>query len=207
MPPPPSSERIAPVARGPSTPRSMASTTRGPKTMPSSSELEARRLAPITPLQLASPATQRPGQRRRAVEVGEDAAAAVVGRRRDGEPVLGGVQPDVGELGRDRREPFGEAVEPGGVEPQVLDALVDHAGGDRSAHLVAREQLVDEPLALAVPQQRAVPAQRLGEQRAWHHGMVERGGVELLELDVGDGDTGSDRHRHPVPRRLRAGWW
>ena len=57
----PSSDRIAPVGLGPSTPRSIASTTRGPNTMPSSSEFDARRLAPITPLQLASPATHSPG--------------------------------------------------------------------------------------------------------------------------------------------------
>ena len=53
---------MAPVAAGPSWPRSMASTTRGPKTMPSSSELEARRLAPWTPVQVTSPAPQRPAR-------------------------------------------------------------------------------------------------------------------------------------------------
>jgi hypothetical protein len=52
---------MAPVGSGPSLPRSTASTTRGPKTMPSSSELDASRLAPWTPLQPASPATHRPG--------------------------------------------------------------------------------------------------------------------------------------------------
>ena len=48
-------DRIAPVGRGPSTPRSIASTTRGPNTMPSSSELDASRLAPCTPLQPPRP--------------------------------------------------------------------------------------------------------------------------------------------------------
>ena len=38
-----------------------ASTTRGPNTMPSSSEFDASRLAPWTPLQAASPATHSPG--------------------------------------------------------------------------------------------------------------------------------------------------
>jgi hypothetical protein len=59
--PTPSTERMAPVGDGPATPRSIASTTRGPNTMPSSSELEARRLAPCTPLHATSPATQSPG--------------------------------------------------------------------------------------------------------------------------------------------------
>ena len=46
---------------GPSTPRSMASTTRGPNTMPSSSEFDASRLAPVHAVAAASPATQSPG--------------------------------------------------------------------------------------------------------------------------------------------------
>src|SRR5581483_9630924 len=53
--------RIAPVGVGPRTPRSMASTTRGAKTMPSSRELDASRLAPCTPLHAVSPAAHSPG--------------------------------------------------------------------------------------------------------------------------------------------------
>ncbi len=53
---------MAPVAAGPTTPSSMASTARGPKTMPSSSEFDARRLAPWTPVQDASPADPQAGQ-------------------------------------------------------------------------------------------------------------------------------------------------
>ncbi len=39
----------------------MASTARGANTIPSSSEFDASRLAPITPLHATSPATQSPG--------------------------------------------------------------------------------------------------------------------------------------------------
>ena len=53
--------RMAPVVSGPSTPAAIASTTRAPNTMPSSSEFEANRFAPCTPEQLVSPAAHRPG--------------------------------------------------------------------------------------------------------------------------------------------------
>ena len=56
----PSTARIAPVGSAPTTPCSMASTARGPNTMPSSSEFEARRLAPCTPVSAASPAAHSP---------------------------------------------------------------------------------------------------------------------------------------------------
>ncbi len=59
---PPTTARMAPEGSGPSTPRSMASITLGPNTIPSSSEFEARRLAPWTPVQLTSPAAQSPGR-------------------------------------------------------------------------------------------------------------------------------------------------
>ena len=68
-------------------------------------------------------------------------------RARSGSQSVRRVEPDLGELGGDRREPLGEALEAGGVEPQVLDVLLEHASGDGPAHLVAREELVDEPLA------------------------------------------------------------
>ena len=53
--------RRAPVASGPSFPGSTASIARAPNTMPSSSEFDARRLAPWTPVHATSPAAHRPG--------------------------------------------------------------------------------------------------------------------------------------------------
>ena len=80
-----------------STPRSpcparIASTTRRPNTRPSSSEFDASRFAPCTPLHAASPHAQRCGERRGAVEIGDDAAREVVRGRRDRQPVLGRVE-------------------------------------------------------------------------------------------------------------------
>ena len=55
-----STARMAPVAAADVRPASMASTTRAPNTMPSSSELDASRLAPCTPEQATSPAAHSP---------------------------------------------------------------------------------------------------------------------------------------------------
>ena len=55
--------------------------------------------------------------------------------------------------------------------------------------------------ALLVAQDRAFAAQRLREQRARHRRVVQRGRVELHELEVGDRDAGSQRHRDAVAGR------
>ena len=57
-----STARSAPVGDGPSLPPTIASTTRGANTMPSSSELDASRLAPCTPVQATSPQAHSPGR-------------------------------------------------------------------------------------------------------------------------------------------------
>jgi hypothetical protein len=49
-------------------------------------------------------------------------------------------------------------------------------------------------------------AQRLRQQRSGHGRVVQRGGVELHELDVGHGHAGAQRHRQPIAgcfRRIR----
>ena len=56
-----STARMAPVGRASVRPASIASTTRAPNTIPSSSAFDARRLAPCTPEHDASPAAHSPG--------------------------------------------------------------------------------------------------------------------------------------------------
>jgi hypothetical protein len=85
----------------------------------------------------------------------------------------------------------------------MVRALLGHAGGHGAAHHVAGGQLVDELLTRPVAQQRAVAAQRLGQQRPGHGGMVQRGRVELHELDIGRGHPGPQGHGHAVAGRLR----
>ncbi len=93
-----------------------------------------------------------PRQRGGAVEVGEDAADAVVSRRGDRQPVEGGVEAGGGQVGCDRREAGSERLEAGGVEPEVVDALGQHSGGHGPGHHIAGFQLVDEALAGGVAQ-------------------------------------------------------
>ena len=151
------------------------------------------------------PSRPRPqaGQRGGAPQIGDDAAGEVVRGRRDRQPVVLGVEPDRRTARRRSSGSAGEALEPGGVEPEVVDALLGHACRHGPAHDVAGRQLVDEALAVVVAQHRALAAQRLGEQRPRHRRMVQRGRVELDELDVGRRHAGPQRHRDPVAGRLR----
>ena len=101
-----------PGRSAPTTPRSIASTARGPNTMPSSSEFDASRLAPCTPVSAASPAAHRPSSDDGALEVGDDPAARVVGGRRDRQPVAARVEPGAAQRrrrwsGSVRRSPRG----------------------------------------------------------------------------------------------------
>ena len=80
-------------------------------------------------------------------------------------------------------------------------------GLDRQRHLVARRQLVDEPLAAGVEQGRALAAHGLGDEepvaRAVAH---ERGGMELRELEVGEVGARRVRQRQPdADRPARVG--
>ena len=56
----PRTARSTPLGSGPNTPASIRSARRAPKTMPSRRELDARRLAPCTPVQATSPTAERP---------------------------------------------------------------------------------------------------------------------------------------------------
>ncbi len=90
------------------------------------------------------------------------------------------------------RNGFGEPLDVPGVEEYVVGAVAQLHPGDGLGDHVARGQLGQrvhadhEPLAGRVPQQRTLPAQRLGHQRGcWPRksgAQVQRGGVELHEL-------------------------
>ena len=86
---------------------------------------------------------------------------------------------------------------------RCADLVARHLRRHRPAHDVARRELVDEPLAGRVAQERAMAAERLGEERSRHRGMVQRRRVELHELDVADRHAGTQRDREPVAGRGR----
>ena len=115
------------------------------------------------------------GQARAPVEVGDDAADRVVRGRRDRDRLARGVVAGA----RERRHQTGEAV--------ALDRAQVETGlaafGDGARDDVAGRELVGEPPAAAVEQERALAAQRLREQEAV---VEERGRVELDELEVGE---------------------
>ncbi len=80
----------------------------------------------------------------------------------------------------------------------MVDAVGEHLRSDGAGDDVAGLELVDEAAATDVADQRAVPAQGFGEQRARHRRRVQRGGVELHELDVGHRHAGTQRHGDAV---------
>ncbi len=89
----------------------------------------------------------------------------------------------------------------------MLDAPVEEPPGDRPRHDISRREIGERMFAgherdtVLVAQDRALTPQRLGEQRPRHHRMVERGRMELHELEIGDRGTGTHRHRDPVAGR------
>ena len=85
----------------------------------------------------------------------------------------------------------------------MLDALLEHARRHGLRDSVARQQFVDELLTLRVAQQRTMTAQCFRQQRTRHRGVMQRGRVELHELDVGDGDARAQRHRDTITGRFR----
>ena len=92
------------------------------------------------------------------------------------------------------------------VEPDVIGAVGVHPVEDRRRDLVARRELVGEPVAGGVEQRRALAADRLGDQRAVVRlaRELERGRVELAELEVGElGAGGVGEHRAGADRAAR----
>ena len=104
----------------------MASITRGPNTMPSSSELLAQPVGAVDAGAGDLAGGPQAGERRGAVEVGDDAAAVVVGGGRDGQAVRGGIEPGAAQVGGDGGEALVEALEAGGVEEHVVGVLLEH---------------------------------------------------------------------------------
>jgi hypothetical protein len=136
------------------------------------------------------------------VEVGHRPATQVVRGRGHGQPVGGRVEAGLPHRRGDGGEALVEALQRGGVEPEVLGALLEHPLRHGPAHPVPRQQLVHEAFAPGVPQQRAVAPQRLREEGPGHGRVVQGGGVELHELDVGHRHAGPHRHGHAVARGL-----
>ena len=60
---------------------------------------------------------------------------------------------------------------------------------------------------LAVDDDRALAAQRLGGERRRVAADVDRGRMELHEFRIGDQRAGARRHGEALAARLRRDWW
>ena len=105
----------------------------------------------------------------------------------------------------------GKSAIAAGVEPCAARGV---RRGDRAGHDVARRELAArigverEPAAVAIHQQRAGAAHRLGdERRRIHPGQLERGGMELEELEVAELGADLVRQRPAVGRWRPWDWW
>jgi hypothetical protein len=142
------------------------------------------------------------GERGVAVYVGEDASHKVVGGRPDGDEVP--VEFEV--VLREELRYAGKA----GLEilTDVAHIEVDRAihalTGDRSSDYVSRGELqkgmvaLHEALAVRVDEVCAFAAEGLAEEKAGCSGLREGGGVELVELHIGDGGSGAVGHGDTV---------
>jgi hypothetical protein len=99
---------------------------------------------------------------------------------------------------------LGEVADAGGVEPEVVEAPVDQAAGDGPGDDIAGGEVGQGVLGGheghtgLVAQAGALSPQGFRQQRPGHHRVVQRGGVELDELDVGHGGAGGKGHGDAV---------
>ena len=157
---------------------------------------------------------EEPGDGRTAVEVSQHTTHDVVRSRSDGNRLRCPVDPGLAHESVDRGESGGEsarASEAGGVEQHGPAPLRRHGGGDRSGDDVARSELSTgihvehEAAALLVAQDGTLAAHGFGDEPA----AGEHGGMELHELEVGDGGAGAVRqHDARADRggRIRGVW-
>ena len=182
---------------------------RAPNTSPSSSELLASRLAPWTPVHATSPAANSPGQRRPAVEIGDDAAHHVVRRRADRNAIA---SPDRGRRGgtRPRSAETARARTPGRGDPASgtrrarcaaprarSRARRDRAAPDRPSDRTRAMNASPAALTRRAP----FAAQRLRQQEPRRPGTLQRRRMKLHELEIGDR---APRRGTPSRRRRRS---
>ena len=175
----------------------------------SSSEFEARRLAPCTPVEATSPAAHKPGERGAAVGVGRDAAHVVVRGRRDRDQlarridagaraVCGHGGKSLGECRADRRAGIEERAAPGLRSRRTRARATISRGASSASGWIAQH----EALAALVDQHRAFAAQRFGRERRRIAADVDGGRMELDEFRIGDDRAGARRDRKAMPARL-----
>ena len=189
--------RSAAGRRGPSAAEA-ARAALAPSTKHSVSEFEASRFAPCSPVQAHSPTANRPGSEERPSRSVGDPAHHVVGG--------GGHRDRLLRPGRIR--PFAEAANTLGKRASLSSrmssrtwsvAIALHPIEHRERDLVARGELVREPLAVCVEQR--APSPRTASVTSRPSCLVPGGRecrrVELAELQVGEIGAGGVGHHRP----------
>ena len=133
----------------------------------------------------------------------------VVRGGRDGDGVRGQVEAAFEAAGVDAGEALADEVRAavGDVEPDAVGAVAAHRFGDGVGDDAARREFgvgMDaghEAVPGGVPQDRALAAQRFGDEEGGAVSGDERGGVELHELDVADDRSGAEGEAEPVGGR------
>ena len=154
----------------------------------------------------------QPLERGAPAQVGAHAPARVVLGGRDGEQLGRWVETELAAALDDRREALVEELrtEVAAVEEDVVGARLAHPVDDRAGHDVARGEVghrvtsLHEAVARPVDEERALAADRLGDERLLPAGALtepQHGRVELDELEVRELGPGPERRRHPVARR------
>ena len=156
----------------------IASPARAPNTAPSSSEFDASRFAPCTPVRATSPTAYRPGKRRASVQIRRHSAHEVVRGRRDGDGLARPVQAALAHGAVDRGEPAREERATLFVRRSKHRRVEEHGSAVLQLHLprdgprddVPRRELAvgvrveGEAPAVLVDQRGALAADGLGHQ-------------------------------------------
>jgi len=143
------------------------------------------------------------------VEIGLHAAAHIVRRGHHRDWSFGQVISKAQASLEDSREPPPDeiGVAMAQIEIHEVQPATLHLGIDRSRNHVARRQLgvrmvaLHERGAVGQFQNRALAAKRLRDEKGLGGGMIQAGGMELIELEVCDRRARPIRHRDTVARR------
>ena len=153
-----------------------------------------------------------PRHRRAAMKVRANAAAGVVGRWRDRDEIRGGIQPELGAVRDQRREAPLQQVgaQRSGIQIEVIDARARHHARHLLGDDIARREVGERVRAghnratVRVDEDGAFAAQGFRDEwLAAHQSAAAKqcGGMELNELEVGDGSSRAQRQGDAVSGR------
>jgi hypothetical protein len=150
-----------------------------------------------------------PGDIRLPLQVYHHAAAGVVRGRHHGQRLACHIETEFQAAGVDGGEVLPHEVlalvrdvEIDAVDAEPLHLVVDGAGDDvPRREFCLRVEAVHEALAVREPQDAPLTAHGLGDEKALGARVIEAGGVELVELEIGHAASGAPGHGDAIARR------